>query len=102
MSFDGFEPRRLALLLTIGCGTIRSHRHVEQPFGPKLLSGAGGTLLRLNKLGDLPNAFGGFTPHVILRVITMGIEHSPTSATGTGWECTAWHATQRAAWEVLR
>ena len=26
-----------------------------------------------------------------------GIEHSPTSATGTGWERTPWHATQRAA-----
>jgi uncharacterized membrane protein len=27
--------------------------------------------------------------------------HSPTSATGTGWERTPWHATQRAAWEAL-
>jgi hypothetical protein len=25
-----------------------------------------------------------------------------TSATGTGWERTPWHATQRAAWEALR
>src|SRR2546422_10709287 len=25
----------------------------------------------------------------------------PTSATGTGWERAAWHATQRAAWETL-
>ena len=31
-----------------------------------------------------------------------GMEHSPTSATGTGWERTAWHATQRAAWEALK
>ena len=31
-----------------------------------------------------------------------GMEHSPTSATGTGWEPTPWHATQRAAWEALR
>jgi hypothetical protein len=29
------------------------------------------------------------------------MEHSPTSATGTGWERTPWHATQRAAWETL-
>ena len=29
---------------------------------------------------------------------TTGMEHSPTSATGTGWEPTPWHATQRAAW----
>jgi hypothetical protein len=29
---------------------------------------------------------------------TTGMEPSPTSATGTGWERTPWHATQRAAW----
>jgi hypothetical protein len=28
---------------------------------------------------------------------TTGMEHSPTSATGTGWERTSWNATQRAA-----
>jgi len=28
---------------------------------------------------------------------TTGMQHSPTSATGTGWERTPWHATQRAA-----
>jgi hypothetical protein len=33
---------------------------------------------------------------------TTGMEHSPTSATGTGWERTSWHATQRAAWEALK
>jgi hypothetical protein len=33
---------------------------------------------------------------------TTGMEHSPTSATGTAWERTPWHAVQRAAWEVLR
>jgi hypothetical protein len=33
---------------------------------------------------------------------TTGMEHSPTSATGTAWERTLWHATQRAAWEALR
>jgi len=32
---------------------------------------------------------------------TTGMEHSPTSATGTGWEPTPWHATQRAAWEAF-
>ena len=31
-----------------------------------------------------------------------GMEHSPTSATGTAWEPTPWRATQRAAWETLR
>jgi len=33
---------------------------------------------------------------------TTGMEHSPTSATGTGCERTPGHATQRAAWEALR
>ena len=33
---------------------------------------------------------------------TSGIEHSPTSATGTGWERTPWRAMQRAAWESIR
>ena len=32
---------------------------------------------------------------------TTGMEHSPTSATGTAWERTPWRATQRAAWEAL-
>jgi hypothetical protein len=32
---------------------------------------------------------------------TTRMEHSPTSAPGTGWEPTPWHATQRAAWEAL-
>ena len=31
-----------------------------------------------------------------------GMEHSPTSATGTGWERRPWHAVQRAAWEALK
>ena len=36
------------------------------------------------------------------RLELTGMEHSPMSATGTGLEPTPWHATQRAAWEVLR
>ncbi len=31
-----------------------------------------------------------------------GMEHSPTSATGTGWERRPWHAVQRTAWEALK
>ena len=31
---------------------------------------------------------------------TSGMEHSPTSATGTAWERTLWHARQRAAWDA--
>ena len=33
---------------------------------------------------------------------TTGMEHSLTSATGTAWERTPWHATQRAAWGALK
>jgi hypothetical protein len=33
---------------------------------------------------------------------TTGMEHSPTSATGTAWERTPWRATQRAARAALR
>ena len=33
---------------------------------------------------------------------TSRMEHSPTSATGTSWERTPWHAIQRAAWELDR
>ena len=29
---------------------------------------------------------------------TTGMEHSPTSATGTAWKRTPWRATRRAAW----
>jgi hypothetical protein len=28
--------------------------------------------------------------------------NQPTSATGTAWERTPWHATQRAAWVALK
>jgi hypothetical protein len=33
---------------------------------------------------------------------TTGMEHSPASATGTGWERTPWHAVQMAAWDALK
>jgi hypothetical protein len=42
-----------------GCGTIHSHRNIEQPIGSVLTTGIGGTVFRLNKTEDLPNAFGG-------------------------------------------
>lgn len=42
-----------------GCGTVRSHRNLEEPIGSVLTTGIGGTVFRLNKTGDLPNAFGG-------------------------------------------
>jgi len=32
---------------------------------------------------------------------TTGMEHSPTSATGTAWKRTPWRAAQPAAWEAF-
>jgi hypothetical protein len=49
----------VVLLLTAACRTIRSHRQLDQPLGYQLTTGTGGTIFRLNKVGDLPNAFGG-------------------------------------------
>lgn len=46
-------------LLLAGCGTIRTHRNLDQPAHEILSTGVGGTIFRLNKVGDLPNAFGG-------------------------------------------
>jgi len=48
-----------ASFFTAACGTIRSHRSLEQPLGPQLTTGIGGIVFRLNKQGDLPNAYGG-------------------------------------------
>jgi len=49
----------IASLSISGCGTIRSHRNLEQSMGSVLTTGIGGTVFRLDKTGDLPNAFGG-------------------------------------------
>jgi hypothetical protein len=35
--------------------------------------------------------------HDAAHLYTTGMEHSPTSATATGWERTPWHAVQGAA-----
>ena len=47
------------MVLLAGCGTIRTHRQIQQPLESVLTTGIGGTIFRLNKVGDLPNAFGG-------------------------------------------
>ena len=49
----------LTTVLIVGCGTVREHRLVVQPLDKKLTASVGSTLFRLNKRGDLPNAFGG-------------------------------------------
>lgn len=45
--------------LVAGCGAIRTHRETQQPLESVLTTGVGGTIFRHNKVGDLPNAFGG-------------------------------------------
>ena len=58
---------------------------------PRLVLDVSGLVCRQHQMTD-----GGDELH------DDGMEHSPTSATGTGWERTPWHATQRAAWEALQ
>jgi hypothetical protein len=48
--------------------------------------------------GSALSPYGRECADLDLAIYTRGMEHSPTSATGTGWEPTPWHATQRAAW----
>jgi len=48
------------------------------------------------------SASAALRPEARWRFEKTKMEHSPTSATGTGWERTPWHATQRAAWEALK
>ena len=54
-----FVTALLLMALLLGCATIRTHREFEQPLGSPLVASVGSTIFRLNKLGDLPNAFGG-------------------------------------------
>lgn len=56
----------LLILLESGCGTpkkwqqpIREYRVVVQPVRTGLTASIGSSLFRLNKLSDLPNAYGG-------------------------------------------
>lgn len=54
---------KLGLLTLIfsafGCATIRDHREISHPEGQIHTASVGSTLFRMNKIGDLPNAFGG-------------------------------------------
>lgn len=43
----------------MSCGTVREHRLIVQPLKKQLTASVGSTLFRLNRRGDLPNAFGG-------------------------------------------
>lgn len=49
----------VSIVGVVGCAQIRSHRNVEQPLGPEIVTSPGSTVFRLNKVGDLPNAVGG-------------------------------------------
>jgi hypothetical protein len=63
-------------------------------------------ILRGAKPGDLRATLrvayaGSGVAQDAAHLFTTGMEHSPTSSTGTGWQRTPWHATRRAAWDVL-
>lgn len=53
----------LLIVLATGCANvrqpIRDHRVVVQPVRTELTASIGSSLFRLNKLSDLPNAYGG-------------------------------------------
>jgi hypothetical protein len=45
--------------LLVGCGTIRTYRQFDEPLSTEQIVGVGGVVVRMNKLSDLPNAYGG-------------------------------------------
>lgn len=48
----------LICILFLSCATIHNYRTLEQPQNQMLTVSIGGTIFRLNKSSDLPNAFG--------------------------------------------
>ena len=54
----GLGAVALAVCVASGCATLRSHRQLLQPTGRELVTRIGGTIFRLNKVGDLPNILG--------------------------------------------
>jgi hypothetical protein len=48
----------LVSALTVACGATRSYETVQQPKGTTLTAGIGGKIFRIERSGDLPNAFG--------------------------------------------
>ncbi len=42
----------------VACSTIQVYRRLDQPTGQQLTGSVGGTVFRLNRTSDLPNAFG--------------------------------------------
>lgn len=45
-------------MLVAGCASIETYRTLDQPVGQQLTTSVGGTIFRLNRSSDLPNAFG--------------------------------------------
>jgi hypothetical protein len=50
----------------------------------------------LNNGVDTRSMVESYCAALMRDLYTTGMEHSPTSATGTGWERTPWHATRGA------
>jgi hypothetical protein len=48
----------LAAAFVAGCGTIQEHNQVAQPTGRDLDTYIGGTIFKVSRTKDLPNAFG--------------------------------------------
>jgi hypothetical protein len=48
----------LSAAFLAGCGTIQEHDQITQPTGKDLETYIGGTIFKVNRTTDLPNAFG--------------------------------------------
>ena len=57
MSLKLFVVAGTAALLT-GCGTIKNYSQLAQPTGKELETHVGGSIFKINRSRDLPNAFG--------------------------------------------
>jgi hypothetical protein len=80
----------------------RSARARRASLVAELLAGIGDVALGMVRHGDDLQLTRNDEKGLARDLLHDGMEHSATSATGTGWERTPWHATQRAAWEALR
>ncbi len=49
----------ITVVIVSGCSAIRNHRNFQQPLEQSLTASVGSALVRMNRIGDLPNAYGG-------------------------------------------
>jgi hypothetical protein len=125
---SGRTPHPTTGIVSLGQGTIADDRRegalagapsqtdtfdlkvgpwTPQDFKPATINGIDfpeglmpGIASQLGRIAIVRSCLSSALVHSLLQTWTQ-IARSPTSATGTGWEPTPWHATQRASWEAL-